>query len=380
MTLHLTYTPNMGVRERLDRWENAARRDADLGPGNWRMLAVWPAARDAAISGSTGIEGNPLSPTQVEEILAGAAVDADANHIREVENYNRALNLARDAASRPGFVWSHEVIHLINATVTEGLLRDTHGNYRGPGEDVFVGIFTGSSPLVVQSLMDELIAWLRLADRTPPLLRSALLHLNIIAIHPFNDGNGRTARILAAMELVLDGIRSPELIGVEAYLRRNRDEYVDALRTTLGPTSDPDNHPVTEWLDYYTRITLDRLEARNRVLDSLPTDIGVLVSALADAGEPLEWAAALLAARIGRLRTAALADLTGRSMPAARAELGRLTRAGWLEPRGVTRGRWYAPSERLSALPLHVPELMNLMAAGEQLRLFVGPQVTSASV
>ena len=365
MTLHLTYTPSMTVRERLDRWENAARRDAELGPENWRMLAVWPAARDAAISGSTGIEGNPLSPTQVEEILAGAAVDADADHIREVENYNRALNLARDAAARPGFGWSHEVVHLINATVMEGLPRDTHGNYRGSGEEVFVGIFTGPSPLVVQGLMDELIAWLRLADRTPPLVRSALLHLNIIAIHPFNDGNGRTARILAAMELVRDGIRSPELISVEAYLRRNRDEYIDALRTTLGPTYDPDHHPVAEWLDYYTRITLDRLEARNRLLDSLPTDIGVLVSALADAGEPLEWAPTLLAARIGRQRTAALADRTGRSMPAARAELGRLTRAGWLEPRGATRGRWYAPSERLRALPLHVPELMELMASGE---------------
>jgi Fic family protein len=370
MTLHLTYAPNRVIRERLDQWENAARRDAELGPGNWRMLAVWPAGRDAAVSGSTGIEGNPLGPGAVAEVLAGAAVAADADHIREVENYSRALNLARDAAARPGFTWSHEVIHLINATVMEGLPRDTHGNYRGPGGDVFVGIFTGPSPLVVQGLMDELVAWLGRADRTPPLIRSALLHLNVIAIHPFSDGNGRTARIFAAMELVRDGVRSPELISIEAYLRRNRDEYIDALRTTLGPSYDPDNHPVTEWLDYYTRVSLDRLEARNRIVDALPTDIGVLVSALADAGEPLEWASTLIAARVGRLRTAMLAELTDRSLPAARAELGRMARAGWLEPRGVTRGRWYAPTERLNALRLHVPELMALLAAGEPLRLF----------
>jgi hypothetical protein len=205
------------------------------------------------------------------------------------------------------------VIHLINATVMEGLPRDTHGNYRGPGEDVYVGIFTGPSPLMVQALMDELVAWLRRIDRTPPLVRSALLHLNVIAIHPFNDGNGRTARILAAMELVRDGVRSPELISIEAYLRRNRDEYIDALRTTLGPSYDPDNHPVTEWLDYYSRISLDRLEARNRILDALPTDIGILVAALADAGEPLEWASTLLAARVGRLRSPMLAAMTNRS-------------------------------------------------------------------
>lgn len=370
MTLHITFAPNMVVRDRLDRWENAVRRDADLAPGNWRLLAVWPAARDAAVSGSTGIEGNPLDPTAVEEVLAGAAVHADADHIREVENYNRALNLARDAAVRPGFTWSHEVIHLINATVMEGLPRDTRGNYRALGDDVHVGIFTGPSPLVVQSLMDELVNWLRRLDRTTPLIRSALLHLNIIAIHPFNDGNGRTARILAAMELARDGVRSPELISIEAYLRRNRDEYIDALRTTLGPSYDPDNHPVTEWLDYYTRISLDRLEARNRILDALPTDVGVLASALADARDPLEWASVLLAARVGRLRTPTLAAMTARSMPAARAELGRMARAGWLEPRGATRGRWYAPSERLSALRLRVPGLMTLLAAGEQLRLF----------
>ncbi|CAN5531365.1 hypothetical protein BH20CHL7_BH20CHL7_07140 [soil metagenome] len=370
MTLHLTYDPNMAVRERLDQWENAARRDADLGPRSWRVLAVWPAARDAAVSGSTGIEGNPLAPGQVAEVLAGAAVEADADHIREVENYNRALDLARHAAGRPGFTWSHEVIHLMNATVMEGLPRDTHGNYRGPGEDVHVGIFTGPSPLTVQSLMDELVAWLTRIDRMPALVRSALLHLNVIAIHPFTDGNGRTARILAAMELIRDGVRSPELISIEAYLRRNRDEYIEALRTTLGPSYDPYNHPFTEWLGYYTRISLDRLEARNRILDALPADIGVLITGLADAGEPLHWASTLLAARVGRLRTQMLAATTNRSMPAARAELGRMARAGWLEPRGVTRGRWYAPTDRLNALALHVPELMALLAAGEALQLF----------
>jgi hypothetical protein len=106
------------------------------------------------------------------------------------------------------------------------------------------------------------------------------------------------------------------------------------------------------------------------MLDALPTDIGILVAALADADEPLEWASTLLAARVGRLRTRMRAAMTNRSMPAARAELGRIARAGWLEPRGVTRGRWYAPTDHLNALPLHVPELMALLAAGEQLHLF----------
>lgn len=373
MSLHLDHRPSLTVRDRLDSWDDAAR-SRGLDPGDWRLLVVWPAARDASVSGSTGIEGNPLRPEQVEQVLAGAAIAADPVHIREVENYNRALNLARDAALRPDFEWSHDLIHLINASVMEGLPRDTRGNYRAEqDEEIHVGIFRGPSPLVVQGLMDELVAWLR-ASPSHRLIRSALLHLNLIAIHPFNDGNGRTARILASVELVLDGVRAPELISIEAYLRRNRDEYIEMLRTTLGHSYDPENHPATLWLEYYTRISLDRLAVRNLVTDAVPADVGILFAALADNGDPVAWASALLAARVSRLRTAHLARMTGRSMPAARAELGRMARAGWLVPTGQTRGRWYAPAERLADLPLRVPELMRMMAAGEQLSMFEAEQ------
>jgi Fic family protein len=217
--------------------------------------------------------------------------------------------------------------------------------------------------------MDVLVEWLR-GNRTSPLIRSALLHLNLIAIHPFNDGNGRTSRILSAVELIRDGVSAPELISIEAYLRRNREDYVDMLRTTLGPTYDPDNHPVTEWIDYYTRISLDRLEVRTRILEAMPTDIGMLFAELEDRGQPVEWAPALLAARVSRLRTTQVAALTNRSVAAARAELARMSGAGWLEARGRTRGRWYAPSERLIAVPLRIPSLMRLMARGEALATF----------
>jgi hypothetical protein len=61
-----------------------------------------------------------------------------------------------------------------------------------------------------------------------------------------------------------------------------------------------------------------------------------------------------------------LAELTERSLPAARAELGRIARAGWLEPHGITRGRSYLPTARLGELQLRVPDLMARLAAGEE--------------
>jgi Fic family protein len=370
MALHLTYVPTREIVERLDRWETAVRRGAHLTNENWRMLVVWDAARDASISGSIGIEGNPLTPEQVEAVISGAAVDESAVHVREVANYNRALEIARAAAARPDFEWTHEIVHQVNAAVVHGLPRDTHGDYRGPDDDVHVGIYTGPSPLVVLPLMTELVSWLGGSGRTSSLVRSALLHLNVIAIHPFNDGNGRTARILAAMALMEHGIPATELISIEAYLRRNRDEYVAALRATLGTSYDPDNHPVTDWLDYYSRISLDRLAARDRILDALPGDIGVVVAALQDVGDPADWASLLLAARVWRLRTERAATMTGRSRPAARALLARMVAQGWLVPQGRTRGRWYAPSEQLESLPLRVPGLVRHLADGERLEMF----------
>ena len=370
MTLHLSYVPNPDIRDRLDRWDTDVRRDVGLAPGSWRMLVVWEAGRDASVSGSTGIEGNPLTPAQVEEVLSGAAIDATDVHVREVTNYNRALDMAREAVARSDFEWTHEIIHQVNAAVMDRLPRDTRGDYRRPGDDVHVGVYTGPSPLVVPGLMTELVDWLRLSTDTSIVVRAALVHLNLVAIHPFNDGNGRTARLLASMVLMEHGIPATELISIEAYLRRNRDEYVSMLWTTLGTGYDPDNHPATEWLDYYTRISLDRLAARDRVLDALPGDIGVAFAALADASDPSDWAPVLLAARVSRLRTERVATMTGRSAPAARALLAALVDRGWLVARGRTRGRWYAPSDRLDALPLHVPGLMRHLADGAQLSLF----------
>lgn len=372
MSLHLTWIPMPQILARLARWDAVARSGIEAITGGWRTMVVWDAARDASVSGSTGIEGNPLTPDQVDAVLSGGEVADGLTtvHVREVLNYNRALELGRAAVARPGFEWTHEVIHQVNAAVTAGLPADTRGRYREGDQEVYVGIFRGPSPVLVQGLMTELVEWLQSSRGESSLVRSALLHLNVMAIHPFMDGNGRTSRILSAMALAEGGIPFTELISTEAYLRRHRDEYVDMLRTTLGYAYDPDNHPVTEWLDYYTRISLDRLDVRDRIMEALPADIGAIHAALADAGDPPEWAPILLAATVSRLRTDRVAAMTNRSAPRARALLAEIVAHGWLEPRGQTRGRSHVPAPRLAALSLRVPVLMRHLAAGEQLAMF----------
>lgn len=78
------------------------------------------------------------------------------------------------------------------------------------------------------------VAWLQVSD-WHPLVRTALLHLNLVAIHPWMNGNGRTARILSSLELMRH-VRAPELISIEPAILRRHEEYFRLIREALGPT------------------------------------------------------------------------------------------------------------------------------------------------
>ena len=364
--LHTHIIPNLEVRERLDRWDDAAREPAQ-SLASWHLAALWTVARSATVAASTAIEGNPLTDAEVQEALGAGSVRSGGAPVREILNYNEAMNIAARAAQRPGFEWSEDIIQQINATVTAGLEVDTHGAYRA--EDVRVGIFQGPHHLLVPALMQELVGWLRSAESSP-LIRSALVHLNLIAIHPFGDGNGRTARILSSLELMRDGVRAPELITIETYIRAHRQEYIDALQTTLGESYRPEEHSATPWIDYYTRISLERLEARNRLMAAMPNDIGVVAVQLQEAGNNLDWTPILLAARYAPIRTSAMARLFGMPAVTMRTKLAAMVTAGWLMARGRTRSRRYEPSARLAALPLRSPEIMRILRAGGELDLW----------
>jgi Fic family protein len=329
----------------------------------WQLAAIWSQARSATVAASTAIEGNPLTDAQVDAVLGGGQVDADQVVVREILNYSDAMNVAARAAER-GATWSEDLVQEVNATITRGLPVDTGGRYRVEG--VRVGIYAAPHELMVPALMRELVDWLRRSPNEPALPRSALVHLNVIGIHPFEDGNGRTARVLSSFELMRSGIRVPELITIETYLRANRDEYVDALRTVLGMSYDPDNHPATSWVEYYARISVDRLEARNRLLEAMPNDFGMLMLALDGAGEPVTWLPILLAAALAPVRTSEIAHALGAAPVTLRANLQRMSAAGWVEPVGRTKARRYRAGPRLLALELRVPAIWRWMRSGQR--------------
>jgi Fic family protein len=361
--LHVTYGRTAALDDLLRAWDEAIAAEGPPALHRWTNLAVWPSARSATVAGSTGIEGNPLSAEQVENVLAGSSIRADPADIRDVQNYNSALDIANSAALREDFEWSQELLRRLNSEILAGLEDDERGEYRR--EPVTVGgVYAPPDHLVVPNLMSELVEWLRNEDDDHTVVRAGLAHLNVVSIHPWLNGNGRTSRVVGSLILMRRGIAAPELVNIESVIRADPAAYIAALQATHGPTYQPDRHAATVWLEYFAGISVDRLALRTRIDAAIEQDIGLLMMELDRADEPLTWAPILLASRIAPVRTASLAGPLELSTPRVRAMLAAAVAAGWLRTEGENRGRRYLSGPRLDPLPLRTPEVMERLRRG----------------
>jgi hypothetical protein len=364
--LYVTHTITAATQAGLDAWSAALAAEPPHEPTRWHMH-FHRYMRSVTVAASTNIEGNPMSAPQVDALLSGEAVVAPMSAQAENLNYNRALDLATTFALTRSFGWHESVVTAINSTVMHGLPNDRLGRYRD--EPVFVGgVYQAPDEHVVEGLMGAYVEWLR-GCTEHPLVMVALLHLNLVAIHPFLDGNGRTARVLSTLALMRSGVQAPELLSVETYLAGNRDEYFERLRTTLGPSYQPDRHSATEWVEYYVRMSTALLDLDRRLDEAWPHDLGLLSEALEHRGNPLEWTTVLHMAATYPIRTRDVAEIYERSLQWARTLLGRLVEAGWLRQEGRTRASRWFPTEMLSGLDLRFPAILRQVEQGQTLGL-----------
>ena len=354
-SLHVAYTLGPETTERLRRWDAAQVLAPQVELGPWHV-DLYRHLRSATVGASTRIEGNTLSVAEVDAVIQGDSVDATPQARQEVANYNQALTLATSLALAPDFTWSHMVFTAVNGQVLHGLPEDRQGRYRdGP---VYIGeAYEGPHPSQVPDLMGRLSDWIG-STNEHPLVRAALLHLNVLAIHPWFDGNGRTSRVLSTLELLRSGVRAPELVNIEPYLASHRDEYISQLQAAHGPTYRPEEHSATEWVAYIVRVSTDRLSIDLLLRDAMELDYGRLMAAVEQRNEPPEWISTLWVAAAIPIRTRDVARAFHRSMPWARARLAQMVEHGWLRQLGRTRGASYVAADRLTAMGLRMPELI----------------------
>lgn len=211
---------------------------------------------------SNKIEGNPLTLLQAEK-----AIDSSSRHFlkpeQEIRNYYLALDLLEKKLSANSPI-TMDLLLEVQKQICEGESQEKIG-LRGampPGVLFAVWNENGTPAYIppewqeVPSLLNSLLDYLSSSD-DHPLLKAAILHYEIVTIHPFEDGNGRTARILSSYYLSLTGYGFKNIGSLEEYMSYNIEEYYDSIQMGLpilyyDGRNDPP-HPEI-WLEYFLKI------------------------------------------------------------------------------------------------------------------------------
>ena len=203
---------------------------------------------------STHIEGTELTLEQAKRILSGEKVEGvDAEDERELFNYKKAM----DYVSR--YVKVEE-------PVTGDIIRDIHkilvesvrggsakpGNYRAVRNYIVNSrtrevIYTPPPASEVEKLMDDLVDWINIAKDISPVIVAGITQFQFVHIHPFLDGNGRTARLLCTLILYKTGYDFKKLFSISEYYDKNRKDYYDAIQNVRE-----NNMDMTSWPEYFT--------------------------------------------------------------------------------------------------------------------------------
>jgi len=210
---------------------------------------------------STEIEGNRLNMQQVEALYASKKIDAPDRDIYEVQNYLNALKLIEKIVAEKKPTTEKTILHIHKLVTAKTMDTKFCGRYR-PGPIYIIRrrlgmpqetMYTGPTAKHVPKLMKNFVDWLKVSEEKEinPVLVAAMAHLEIAAIHPFNDGNGRTARALATLLLYQRGYDFRRLFALEDYYNTDRPEYYKAIN--LGKTYEERKTDITSWLEYFTK-------------------------------------------------------------------------------------------------------------------------------
>lgn len=183
-------------------------------------------SRIRSIHSSLAIENNQLSLFQVEDVINGKPVIGEQKDIQEVKNAYEAYEQIDKVNP-----YSVEDLKKIHGILTFLVEKDA-GKFRNHGEGVFDGdiqIFMAPPHTMVPELMDNLFNWMNeVKDTINPLILSSIFHYEFVFIHPFHDGNGRTARIWQTA-ILSHWEKAFAYLPIESMIKKNQEEYYKVI-------------------------------------------------------------------------------------------------------------------------------------------------------
>jgi Fic family protein len=237
--------------------------------GRVRAASLWPASAEAlrfaaqvgTIHSSTLIEGNRLGVLEAER---AARRELDARTTAEIElvNYVDALRLLDERLASDRLELTEELFKAVHYEATKGLgtpdgpfkphhegaWRDGEAGVWDPVAEAFV--HAGVPNAEVRPRMLGLVEWIGAAEERlvewPPAVIAGVVHYNVAEVHPFADGNGRAARLLATAVLMRHDLAPGRLFNFDAHYGVDKDAYLSALRTVHDQTFN-----LESWMRYF---------------------------------------------------------------------------------------------------------------------------------
>lgn len=349
----LPYDPESlgSLCDELDSWRNALDYRGPL-PRTWAGR-IRRDLEAEAVAASTSMEGVPVTVEEVKRILAGEAPTEVGPEDRAlVEGYQQAMAFVLRRADDAAFRLNRELIIGLHDRVMAGKYSEGAGRLRTDRPAFVVNSLTGGQVFLpppgeeVPALVDEVC--LRMEEgHSHAAIASAWIHVATAAVHPFKDGNGRSARVLASLAMYRGGFKRPEFTSLEEWWGRHLPDYYAAF-DCLGQEFSRDAD-VTPFLKAHIEAQLHQV----RALDMRENVQRQIWTALEELAEELNLhtrvANALWDAFFGRAVTAgyyrSLADV---SAATATKDLAAAVTSGLLAAEGKRRGRRYVGTEQLN--------------------------------
>jgi Fic family protein len=297
-----------------------------------------------SVGASTRIEGAKLSDVEVDLILSNLDLGSfRTRDEQEVAGYAEATTMVFDSWRDIPLTENH--IKQLHGVLLKFSHRDEHhrGEYKKLPNNVeafdehgrSVGvIFETATPFDTPRLMHELVEWTQReleGKNHHPLLVIAVFIVRFLAIHPFQDGNGRLARVLTNLLLLQTGYGHMPYSSLERVIEENREQYYRALRSAQG-TLDRDESRLPDWLRFFLMCLI---EQKNVLAEKIQRE--QLMTSLS----PLDESLLGLARAHGRLTLSDALKLTKANRNTLKLHLRQLVEAGRLKMLGRGRSSWY---------------------------------------
>jgi len=222
-------------------------------------------AEEISTYASTSIEGNPLPLTDVKKILKTRPQNIRESE-QEVLNYNEILKEINVKLNQKMIFFTVDFILFIQKKVTHKLLPPFHsGQFRR--DTVFVNdprsqktIYWPPDHKDVLKLVEDLVGFVKSNKNIiDPLILAGIFHKQMVIIHPFMDGNGRTTRLATKILLAEMGLNTFNLFSFENYYNKNVTKYFEKIGVRGNYYDIYSTIDFTLWLEYFTDGIIDEL-------------------------------------------------------------------------------------------------------------------------